>query len=169
MPTIILPVKTQTQVPEILISPTPWITPTFGFIEGVMLEYSSCLESFVYERWGDVVRFAQKGEHIIILGKNDSGRWLNIKNESGTYCGVLEKSTSCWVEAKDVSINTTPPPLHWYHVEMTVTKTDGSSYKENGLESGYDYNTVWQSAIDRCKLRQAEGSTCTYVIKTTCK
>jgi len=179
MPTITLPVKTQTKTPVVIRTSTPRITPTFGFIEGVMLEQTICLESFFYELWyPDVVRSTQKGEHIVILGRDDSYRWLNIQNERGTYCGVLEKATSCWVEAKFVSTSAPvrlpvftprPPPLHWYYVVMTVTKTDGSSYQESGLDDGTDYYTVWQSAIDRCKLRQAEGSTCTYVIKSTCK
>jgi hypothetical protein len=182
-PTITLPSKTQTttqtKTPVVIRTSTPSITPTSSFIEGVMLEQTICLESYVYELWyPDVVRSVQKGEHVIILGKNDSRSWLNVKNESGTYCGVLEKATSCWVEAKFVSISWSPkipvftprpPPVHWYYVVMTVTKTDGSSYQESGLDDGTDYYAVWQMAIDRCKLRQTEGSTCTYVIKSKCK
>lgn len=179
IPTITHIIPTQSKTPEVVKSSTPFITPTFGFLEGVMLVQSSCIETLNYERWGDVVTAFQKGDHVIIIGRNDSGSRLSVKNESGTYCGGLEKATSCWVDAESVSVNTTtkklpvftprPAPPHWYSVVMTVTKTDGSSYQESGLEGGSDYYAVWQSAIDRCKLRQAEGSTCTYIIKTTCK
>jgi len=178
IPSITPIIPTQTKKPEATKSPTFFVTPTPGFLEGVMLRKASCVENWNYERWPDVVRFVEKGENIIIIGRRDDGRWLNIKNEGGTYCGGLEAATSCWVQAEDVNVSITiilpiftprPTPLHWYTVVMTVTKTDGSSYQEGGLDDGTDYYAVWQSAIDRCKLRQAEGSTCTYVIKTTCK
>jgi hypothetical protein len=161
--TVIEKTHTPTNEPSLTIT----TTATQGIISAVLLKKAKCRLST--DENTRLVALLKEGDTITILGKNDSGDWINVKNVVGGGISV----TDCWVyilndkvdsqiQAISLPVFTPRPagPIMWWG-DIYITGPDGSKFTEPCIISSNQSEVILDCEA-KCKVRTAEGNSCTY-------